>query len=598
MSLRGGVLALVVAIAAGCGGESFPVPQPDYGLDLSAQRDLSHMRSTWERADHDGRMALEEPLTGHVSKYPADPSARVARSMLALIALEKGDTERALSLATPLAAGREGTTRDAALVVLGALDRRKGHSAEALARLAPLFQKVIDPVAKSFLNRELVLAAIDTARFEQAARYLQAYVRQSGAEDRQKAGTEAATLLEKIPPKPLLSLLSREQGGSEPDPVLLQILTQHLARVAVEKEDVALAKTLLEVAGPLLGDGADDVARIAARGAAVRLERNTVGLVLPLRSEELRRRGVEVAAGLALALELPGGRARLVTRDDQGDVASVDDALALLNADGAAVIVAGFDSKEADMASAYGERTGVPVLLLRPPSRPPKDDGPVFVMGESPAEARSLLARALAERGHSKVAVIASDRDGNDKTVAEPNVVGVQQCGASLDFVKTAGADALVVDGGPRCAAEAGASATGNLALAFGLDGGAVERRGFYASAGQFPFSGASTQDPLLAAWFKGGRGDPTWWNALGHDAGMLAKQAVLSLPADTDDTDDAKASQRRKNAAIKAVAEARAQMWTTEAQGFGGKRTIARTIKVLDRGAPSARPGRTKPTR
>jgi hypothetical protein len=597
VSVRGGVFALVVAIATGCGGEAFPVPQPDYGLDLSAQRDLSHMRSTWERADHEGRMALEEPLTGHVSKYGADPSVRVAKSMLALIALEKGDTERALSLATPLSTGPEGTTRDNALVVLGALDRRKGRSAEALARLAPLFQKVIDPVAKSFLNRELVLAAIDTSRFEQAARYLQAYVRQSGSEDRQKAGTEAALLLAKIPSRPLLALLSREQGGTEPDPVLLEILTQHLARVAVEREDVPLAKSLLEVAGPLLGDAADAVARIAARGAAVRLERNTVGLVLPLRSEELRRRGVEVAAGLALALELPGGRARLVTRDDQGDLASVDDALALLNADGAAVIVAGFDSKEADMASAYGERTGVPVVLLRPPSRPPKDDGPVFVLGESPAEARKLLARALAERGHAKVAVIAGDRDGNDKTVAEPNVVGVQQCGASLDFVKTAGADALVVDGGPRCATEVAANAAGGLALAFGLDGGTAERRGLFASAGQFPFSGASTQDPLLAAWFKTGRGDPTWWTALGHDAGMLAKQAVLSLPADAD-VDDAQASQRRKNAAIKAVAEARAQMWTTDAQGFAGKRAIARSIKVLDRGAAPARPARTKPKR
>ena len=78
----------------------------------------------------------------------------------------------------------------------------------------------------------------------------------------------------------------------------------------------------------------------------------------------------------------------------------------------------------------------------------------------------------------------------------------------------------------------------------------------------------------------------------------MLAKQAVLALPADAADAEDAQASQRRKNAAIRAVAEAKAQMWTTEAQGFGGKRSIGRTNKVLDRGAQQARPARTKPKR
>lgn len=598
MSRGRGLLALALLLGTGCGGESFPVPAPDYGLDLSAQRDLSHMRSTWERADREGRMALEAPLESHVTKFSGDPSTRSARAMLALIALEKGDFELAKSLAGPIAAGPAGTTNDAASVVLGAIDRRSGRAAEALSRLTPLFQKVIDPVAKSVLNHELVLAAIETSKFERAARYLQAYVRQSSSEDRQKVSAEAAALVAKIPPQPLLALLAREQGGGEPDPVLLGVLTEHLARVAVEQEDVALAKSLLDVAGALLGDGADAVARIAARGAAVRLERNTVGLVLPLRSEELRRRGVEVAAGLALALELPGGRARLVTRDDQNDLASVDDALALLNADGAAVIVAGFDTKEADLASAYGERTGVPILLLRPPTKAPKHDGPVFVLGESPAAARNLLTRALSERGHDKVAVVAGDRDAVDQTVAEPNVVGVQQCGASLDFVKTAGANALVVDGGPRCANEASTSAPGNIALAFGLDGGAAPRRGLFASAGQFPFSGADTEDPLLAAWFKTGRGEPTWWTALGHDAGVLAKQAVLTLPAEAENGDDAKASQRRKDAAIKSVADARGRMWTTDAQGFAGKRVLTRSITVLDRGASAARPARTKPKR
>lgn len=585
---------LTLALLCACGGASGPVPVPDLGTNVVAQRDLAHMRDTWERSDREGRSALEDPLTAYVRRFSLDPSARTARAMLALIALEKGDIDRAEALAKPLAAGHAGATNDAASVVIGATLRRRGKPAEALARLEPLFQRVIDPVARNTLNRELVLAAVETGRFDKAARFLQAYVRQAKREDRQQALAEAATLVPKIPAAALLGVLGREQAGDEPDAGFLDLLADHLARHVTEKEDVPLARKLLEMAAPLLGDRADGVARIAARGAAVRLERNTVGLVLPIRNEELRRRGVEVAAGLALALELPGGRARLVTRDDGGDIGTVDDALALLNADGAAVIVAGFDTKEADVASAYAERTGVPIVLLRPPARAVKNDGPVFVLGDAPGEARSVLARAFAERGLDKVAVLVADRDGADRTVAEPSVVGVQQCGASLDFVKTAGANALLIDGHPKCAVET-AAASGGLALGFGFDGGAAPAKGLFASAGIFPSRFDDQSDPLLVAWERSDRGDPTWWTGLGHDAGVLVKEAVLALPADSEAEDDRAAAARRKEAATTAVSRARGKLWTSEAGGFGGKRVLPRSITVLDRGAP--RPRRAPPT-
>lgn len=585
--------ALLTIALVSCGGASGPVPKPDLGMNVIAQRDLAHMRDTWERSDREGRSALEDPLRQHVARYPRDPSTRVARVMLALIALEKGDIDRAATLAGPLAAGHDGATKDAAVVVVGATLRRRGRAAEALARLQPLFQKLIDPVARNTLNRELVLAAVETGKYADASRFLQAYVRQAKREDRQQALSEAAALVDRIPAPSLLGVLAREQAAEEPDVGFLDLLADALARYVTDKEDVALAKRLLEIAGPLLGDRADGVARIAARGAAVRLERNTLGLVLPIRNEELRRRGVEVAAGLALALGLPGGKARLVTRDDGGDAATIDDALALLNADGAAVIVAGFDTKEADVASAYAERTGLPVVLLRPPSKPIKQDGPVFVLGEIPGESRALLARELAERGHDKVAVLVADRDGTDKTVAQPNVVGVQQCGASLDFVKTAGADALVVDGHPTCAAEA--AAAGGIALGFGLDAGAAGARGLYAGAGIFPSPLDASDDPLLRAWQKMDRGAPTWWTGLGHDAGVLVKDAILKLPADSEDGEDRAAAARRKAAATEAVARAEGKLWTTEAKGFGGKRAIPRTVTVIDRGASRSR--RAPPT-
>ncbi len=596
MKLGRAALAAVLAASIGCGASDHPVPEPDLAKDLAAHANLAHILATWERGAPAQRAALELPLTDHISRFSADPSARTARAMLSLIALEKGDVERASALARPLVAGPRGSTHDVASIVMGSVERRRGAAKDAAARLTPMFQRVIDPVARLTLNRELVMVATMLSRWDDATKYLQAYVRQAPAEQRAAVGEDAAQLARALPPAALLRLLEREQGLEEPNLQLSALLAGQVADSALEREDVALARSVLELAGPLLGDRADAVARIAARGAAVRLDRNTVGMILPLRNEELRRRAIEAATGLGHALGLPGGKIRLVTRDDQGDLTSVDDALALLNADGAAVIVAGFDTKEADVATAYAERTGLPVLLLRPPTRPPKRDGPVFVLGESPHEPRALLAKALGARGHTKVAALLGDRDGSEKIVAEPNVVGVQACGASLDFLKTAGADALVLDGGATCAADAAGALPGGLAVAFGLDAGAVERAGLFASSGIFPDPGGF-DDPLLAAWRAQGRGSPSWWTGLGHDAGVLARAAVVALPEDVDDQ-QAAAAAARKGAAIRALASAEGTLWTTAARGFGGQRVLARDITVEERGRSGGRPARPKPKR
>jgi hypothetical protein len=584
-------------VLIGCSAGQSPIPEPDLGRDVAAQRNLQRIRDAWDKADHDARAALETSLSRHVARYTEDPSARVARSMLAILALEKGDADRARMLARSIEEGPHGGTRDVASVVLGAIDRRSGRAAEALERLAPLFNKVIDPVARTLLNRELCHAAIETKKHDRAAIFLQAYLRQATAEELPFVEIEAAALISKLPPRVAFALLVREHAGGEPNPRLLSLLGKHLGDVVLRDEDVGLAKDLLDVAGQLLGNRADSVARIAARGASVRLERNTVGLVLPLRSEELSRRGVEVAAGLAAALGIPGGKARLVTRDDQRDLSSIDQAFALLNADGAAVIVAGFDVKEADAARAYSERTGVPVILLREPSRPVAADGPVFVLGEAPSAPRTALVRALIARGSTKVALYVGDRDGADATVAEAGVVGVQACGASLDFVKTSGATSLVIDGGPACAVEAVEAAPAQVTLAFGLDASSAQRPGLHASAGIFPLRGAATDDPDLVAFRASKGADPTWWNALGHDAGVLVKDAVLSLPQ-TAEQEDAAASAQRMQAVAREIAAAAARLWTTDATGFAGKRTIARTISVADRGSKPAPGERAKPKR
>ncbi len=566
--------ALVLSVLA-CGGPRL-VPSADLSESLAAQTAMAKIRERWETLDYVGLPMLEPTISSHVKVYENDPSARSARAMLALVVLEKGDKARAQSIARELDSGPEGSSRDAGAVVRAALERRAGHFDEALKALVPLFNKIIDPPTRYLLNGELVRAAIGAKRSDLAATFLRAYLTQSSPALRPGAERETVELVREVSGDALLALLVEETELDQPDRWFLDLMVKQMTKIVLEKQDPKLARTLLTAAAALLREDADAVARVAARGAEVRLERNTVGLVMPLRSDEHRRRGVEVAAGLAFALGIPGSKTKLLVRDDQGDVGAIDETLALLNADGAAVIVAGFDTREADVALSYAERTNVPLVLLRPPSRAVKPEGPVFVLGESTGDVHAALLRALSQKGEKRVALLVGDQAAASKDV-DPAVVAVQPCGASLDFVRNANAGALVLDGDPACSKTALGALDGKTELAFGFDARVPQRdTGLFASAGQFPLTGRSTDSGLLA-YRKLDRGEPSWWTALGHDAGMLVEDAIVGLPTEEDAA--ALASALRKRIVADGIAKAERPLWTTDAKGFEGGRVLSRKV-------------------
>jgi hypothetical protein len=582
-------LLATVTLVTACGGADYVVPSPDLGQGLVAQRDMQKLRAAWDTGPWAERLDLQRALIAHAHRYPADPTSRSANAMLALLLVEKGQPERALAVATPLTRGPEGATRDAATVAMGAAKRKMGDAAGALAAMRPLFNKVIDGPTRGIMNRELLLAAVEVGRFDLGARYLEAYVSQADPIERAGRQDEARALVARFPAGPLFALLEREQQRDAPDRFLLGVVADRLASLTIASEDVALARALLATAGALLGERADDVARIAARGATVRLERNTVGLLLPLRTPELRRRGLDVAAGLSAALGLPGGKTRLLIRDDQGKQGGDDDALALLNADGAAVIVAGFDRESADAASAYGLRTGVPVVLLRPPSQPIPKDGHVFVIGDDPVVPRRALAAELVRLNAGPVAMLVDDRDADVPTEGgKDGVIAVQPCGAPLDFVRASGARAVIVDGSSRCANETSGGLGGGITLAFGPDAGAAAQPGVHVWAGIYPLAPGPSDDPTLEAYRRDARTEPSWWVALGHDAGALVKDAVAALPGEGEA--NAAASSQRKDLVASGIAAAKGALWTTDASGFQGARALARSFRVESRGVKARR--------
>lgn len=583
----GAIGAIAIAIAACSSSKALPVP--DLAESLHAQEEFQPIRAKWEHTDTKGRVGLRPALERYVRVHPQDPTTRTATAMLALATLLDGDVEKGGVLAARLMIGAEGASKDMAIVTLGAVARRKGHAKDALKLLEPLFGKVLDPCARGVLNEEIVVAAIDAGKLDDAVKYLRGWIVRANDEERDEVEARVTALIAKLPKDPLVGLVESAYGTDEMKSPLLRIAAKRLSAIAIETRDGVLARLLVTKAGPILGDQADEVARVAAKTAAIHLETNTVGLLLSQRGEEQRRRSLDVAQGLALALGLPGSTARLVSRDDQGDPAKIDEALALLNADGAAVIVAGIDARESNAAFDYAERTGVPIVLLRPPDRILDPAGHVFVVGDAPLASRTALVDAAIRGGKGRVALIVGDRSESDAPPAgtDGGVVAVQPCGAPLDFARAAGATALLVDAGPVCTREAADGSS--LTLALGLDAPASLDARFRARAGRFPIgAGTGGGDADLATFFERSSEPPSWWAGLGHDAGKLAWAAVSALPSKT--ATDSRAIAARKETLTGLVAAANEPLWTTTARGFAGGRALARDITVEERKTPEAR--------
>jgi hypothetical protein len=73
----------------------------------------------------------------------------------------------------------------------------------------------------------------------------------------------------------------------------------------------------------------------------------------------------------------------------------------------------------------------------------------------------------------------------------------------------------------------------------------------------------------------------PSWWAAVGHDAAVLARAALRSLPLDR--AADAAEVEKRHQATAAALSRAEADLWSTQARGFAGQTTIAREMSVIE---------------
>ncbi|WP_437505600.1 hypothetical protein [Sorangium sp. So ce1099] len=650
------LLALGAAIAgAGCGAQGGGEPvSPALSASPAAQAELRRILTRFANGARAERLALEPELLAFRKRYPGDDLARVAETHLAWIALEQGDIRRAEALSAEIEARGRGATGDVARVLRGAALRRAGKPKPAYGVLRPLVSKVIDPYVRSLLNEEVTAAAMEAGAWTQAIELMSVWLREASDDDRATVRAQIGALLRKVPIERLVGALRAGQAAGEvvePEVDLRSLIAERLAIVARERRDVALAKELLDRAGPLLGAQGDALSELWTGAGTARVEPPTVGLLLSTRTQQSRRRGVEVAAGVAHGLGLlrPGSDARLVSRDVGGE-GSVDEALSSLTAEGAAVLIAGSDREQATAVAKFARANAIPVLLVHPPEPAALDGAFVFVVGEEPARSIEVLAAALAERGAKPVALVGGDagaQQGADASAggapagsaggapagpaagvagpgaaappgaaalpgaaappgaaaaapAEGGVALALPCDGVFDAraLRPLGIRGLILAGDAPCAEQALRAAPRSVTIALSFEAAISPPPGsLVATAGLFPFAaapasaqrlpgggapGAPPQDApgaavALATWLATHPTPPSFWAALGRDAGVLAWAGVQRLPkTGTEDPAEVKA---RRLAAASAMSNATAELWTTSATGFGGKRVLPRAI-------------------
>lgn len=575
-------LAALVALAAACGGPSASSgPTPALSRTVFVQDEFHKLLAAWTQGSRVDRIALAPKMADFRNKHPTDGLARLAGALEAWGEMEAGSLERAESLAKKVQTEGAGTTADLARAVEGAIHRRHGNPLAALSILEPLVSKLLDAYARDFLNEEIVMSALAANKNRRALELMETWLRETNADDQSAIGRRIDSLLAGVPPSEMAWLLDQpvKQQKEASEVSMRKLVAMRLAGIAEQTRDVKLAQRLLASSSDLLGSEGPPIAALAAGASRARVEARTVGLLLSLRPvTDIQQHGAEVAAGVANGLGLPASAARLVSRDDGGSTERIADALGSLASDGASIVIAGLDPAGSAAAARFCEDNKLPAILLAPPSAKGAIADPkfTFVLGEDPTHLEQMLVAALAARGAKPLALLSVLGAPPPPEADESHV-----CGETFSPKgKVAG---VVIGPTSACARALGGLTVlpkARLGAAFDTFGIVLSPGSVMTAAGLFPVD-EDDPPPAMKAWVQARHATPTFWSALGHDAAVLAYAAVQGLAEKG--TEDPKEVLERRTAAAAALASAKGALWTTEAKGFAGAHTMARTIEVRE---------------
>jgi hypothetical protein len=603
------LLALCTAVAC---SRSAKKAQPVAALAQSpaAAAEFLAIRESWE-----SRRLQKAPIEAFIGRWPKDGTTPIAKLYLVFLAFDAGQIANADAMLASLGTLPQGTTNDLATIARARSLRLHGAPQSALDSLRSLVGKVVDDGDREVFLEEIALSSIAAHDNYEAVAYLDAWLRGVGEDDKERVRSKIEGVIENLPRKVLedayRSMRTRGAAsgyGSD----MQKLVAERLAHIAVETNDAALARWLVEQSGVSAaqtgGDAGVELGELASsrRGIASFAGR-TIGLLLPTSDRELRDEAADVVRGISWALDLPRKVSapedvRLVTRADGIDEATTTAALEELAGEGSAIVVAAFDRASANRVAAWSERRGIPVFLLAAPSAEAMPKKTAVVLGDPFEREVAMLGEALARHGARTAAFVVGDEDEEKAAGAAKDVtllppvrcdIPLAEAGRTrfpIEAWAKAGAKGWLIAGSAQCAREVLRDIghkTGAVALTLeaGVPLSEVPKgvTVLSASAGMIPVL-ASRPDEAPDAETKrfmesfGVR--PSWWTALGHDAGALGKGALAKLPLDT--TAEASAIAQRRALVQTGLASTKVKLWTTDEQSIASSRILERNLRLV----------------
>ncbi len=592
--------SILSVVAAACHGSQNAADRPEATLASSsdAQRAFRPLRSNWFAGSSGERRRLEPELRAFLARFPNDERTDTVRVLLAFDCASRGALPDARTF---LARVREhvGSVNDFARVAEAYALLREAQPDAAWQLLEPLAGKIVDPEERLVYSEVRLRAAISAHRYANAlvaAEELLAEAppeSQSGFQDLVREQFLAAPKSELV--DSFAAYDRPEPNGNAASPAhewLRKMLRERLVTIAVREQDASLARSLLDTAPAALRASTSGSALVGIAGGVQSvplISGRSIGIALSLSNPDTRRRSASLAAGLARALGSPGGMnqpgaVHLISQDDGGASTGMGEALRELAAEGAAILVAGVDGPSADEAARFAEEHAIAVLLAQPPETLAGPFQYTFVVGESSNDEQAAIDAELSRRGLQRIARVG--RSG------EPCDVPALSAGSdrfSVQQWRRNRVSALLVLGSAGCASDVAhelRAAAFAPALALGLEAAEF----VYASdapAGRFALGAGSFPSPKrLEAVANPALPALDWYEALGHDAALLAQVALQGFPNGR--VDDGRVVRELHERAARALAAARGALWTSEARGFSEAHVLPRTLDIV---APGSSP-------
>jgi hypothetical protein len=578
--VRVAIQACVVAAVVGCGTrrELNKAPEPALAGSPEAQLAFTQLQREW--SDEDDRERFLALLQEFVATHPRDDRARIARAYLAWLYVENGQLELASATASVVRTGPPGSARDFADVVHGAIMTRRRRPELAVRVLEPLAAKLIDARERFIFGQELASAALASRHYQGAAAALLDWLAHAGVQYRERVQRATEDLLRGLDAAALertLGALAQHEARSPTGIPALQWLRtavrERLARLAVNSADASLARRLLETGPPSFPatEQGRALSQIATRGSvSARIVGRAVGLVLSLKTDETRRRSAEVTAGVTKALDLPAaaavpGSVRLFLEEDDGKPGDLSRALTALAGEGASILIAGVDDPGAAEAREHAERTRTAVMVLHGNAAPAAR---YAITLAAPAHAdRTVLEAELDRRGLTRRAYVGTPELPCD--VAAPSA---GQLRFPVQLWRKEDVRAILLLGDAACARQVLTelrSVRYRPTLAFGFESApALSARegapGVHVAAGRFPRGKASASDV-------------SWYEALGHDAASLAREALREFSLNR--VEERREVERLHERARANLLRATAPLWSSEQRGLAGAPTLRRAL-------------------